>query len=345
MRMEPTADTYTHGHHDSVLRSHRWRTAGNSAAYLLPLLEPGMSILDVGCGPGNITADLADLVAPGPVVGIDVAASVLEEARALASERGAGNISFIPGDFRAAGLAPGSFDVVHAHQVLQHLRDPVDALRAMGRLAKPGGIVAARDSDYSAMTWAPDDDRLDRWRAIYLQVTRRNGAEANAGRWLLRWAHQAGLHQASYSTSTWTYATPADRTWWGDLWAERALASTFAEQAVAYGVATPGELADIADAWRTWSTHPDSTFMIPHGELLARRRPLDPDDDCPRLTELQPPVVHEGAHAVLPPRVQLGQELGLDLRPRILGRLGQVQPVLGVDVDQPGSAERHLEPR
>jgi len=52
---------YTHGHHDSVLRSHRWRTAENSAGYLLPHLAPGMSLLDVGCGPGTITSDLAAL--------------------------------------------------------------------------------------------------------------------------------------------------------------------------------------------------------------------------------------------------------------------------------------------
>jgi 2-polyprenyl-3-methyl-5-hydroxy-6-metoxy-1,4-benzoquinol methylase len=50
---------YTHGHHESVLRSHSWRTAENSAAYLLGQLSPGMSLLDVGCGPGTITADLA----------------------------------------------------------------------------------------------------------------------------------------------------------------------------------------------------------------------------------------------------------------------------------------------
>lgn len=54
-----TPDLYTHGHHESVLRSHRWRTAENSAAYLPPHVHRGMSLLDVGCGPGTITFDLA----------------------------------------------------------------------------------------------------------------------------------------------------------------------------------------------------------------------------------------------------------------------------------------------
>ena len=66
-------DTYTHGHADAVLQSHRRRTAENSAAYLAPHLRPGLDVLDVGCGPGTITVDLAERVAPGRVTGLDVA--------------------------------------------------------------------------------------------------------------------------------------------------------------------------------------------------------------------------------------------------------------------------------
>src|SRR4051794_16226758 len=124
-----TADRYTHGHQDAVLRSHRWRTAQNSAAYLLPHLRPGMNLLDVGCGPGTLTLDLAQRVAPGRVVGVDVEPAVIEEASRLAEERKSDNLDFRVGDFRdaAASLTSRSFDVVHAHQVLQHLRDPVGA--------------------------------------------------------------------------------------------------------------------------------------------------------------------------------------------------------------------------
>src|SRR5204862_1009093 len=57
--------TYTHGHHESVLRSHKWRTVENSAAYLAPSLKSGTSVLDLGCGPGTITADIGRRVAPG----------------------------------------------------------------------------------------------------------------------------------------------------------------------------------------------------------------------------------------------------------------------------------------
>ena len=82
--------TYTHGHHESVLRSHTWRTAENSAAYLLPHLRPGQDLLDVGCGPGTITADLALLVAPGQVVGLDAAGDVVARAQTARRPAGAG---------------------------------------------------------------------------------------------------------------------------------------------------------------------------------------------------------------------------------------------------------------
>ena len=145
-------DVYTHGHQEAVLRSHRWRTAGNSAGYLVSHLRSGQRLLDVGCGPGTLTIDLARIVSPGEVVGIDTVQEVVDEARALAAECAVGNVSFRTGDFRDAGLQPASFDVVHAHQVLQHLQDPVGALAVMASLVRPGGIVAARDGDYSAFT-------------------------------------------------------------------------------------------------------------------------------------------------------------------------------------------------
>jgi SAM-dependent methyltransferase len=264
-------DTYIHGHSDSVLRSHRWRTADNSAAYLLPHLADGMRLLDVGCGPGTLTVDLAGRVGPaGTVVGVDVSASVVQEATAHATAVGAGNVTFHAGDFRTLDLAEGSFDVVHAHQVLQHLREPVPALAAMARLARPGGIVAARDSDYLSFLWSPDDARLDRWREIYMAVSDRNGTAGDAGRWLLRWALDAGLTDVAYTTSTWTFAANADRAWWGDLWAERIVASSLADQAVEYGVATRTELEEVSGGFRDWAGRPDGTFVLLHGEIIGR---------------------------------------------------------------------------
>src|SRR6185369_9342143 len=86
--MDGSAHVYTHGHHESVLRSHRWRTATNSAAHLLPHLAPGQSLLDVGCGPGTITVDLAARVAPGRVTAVELTEDALRLARAEADVAG-----------------------------------------------------------------------------------------------------------------------------------------------------------------------------------------------------------------------------------------------------------------
>jgi ubiquinone/menaquinone biosynthesis C-methylase UbiE len=234
-------------------------------------LQPGQRLLDVGCGPGTLTVDLARRVSPAEVIGVDVSATVIAEAADHAARSGLRNVSFRAGDFREAGLQPGSFDVVHAHQVLQHVSDPVGAMAAMAQLARPGGIVAARDSDYSGFIWSPADADLDRWRDIYLAVSRRNGAEPDAGRWLQGWARAAGLSNVAYGSSTWTFASTDERTWWSALWAERCVTSSFAQQAVAYGIATEAELGSIATGWRAWAENPDAAFIAVHGEVLAHR--------------------------------------------------------------------------
>ncbi len=261
-------EVYTHGHHESVLRSHRWRTAGNSAAYLLPHLEPDMRILDVGCGPGTITAGLADRVPKGRVTGIDTVPGVLEQAREQAGSRA--NVDFATGDVYALGYPDGTFCVVHAHQVLQHLGDPVGALAQMRRVTRPGGLIAARDGDYGAMVWYPDVPALNDWLALYRKVARGNGGEPDAGRRLHVWARAAGLTDVTISSSTWTYATPEERAWWGGLWADRTVMSSYAERAVGGGYATAQDLERIADGWRAWAADQDGWFAVVSGEILCR---------------------------------------------------------------------------
>ena len=85
----------------------------------------------------------------------------------------------------------------------------------------------------------------------------------------LRWAHRAGFDEVVYGTSTWTFATPTDRTWWAELWAERTVRSSFAQQATEYGIATADELAAVAAGWRQWAAESDAVFIIPHGEIIA----------------------------------------------------------------------------
>ena len=261
---------YTHGHSAAVLSAHSRSGAADSAAYLLAHLRAGMDLLDVGCGPASITADLAERVAPGRVVALDAAAGALEAARATLRERGLSEqVEVTSGDVMALPFEDASFDVVHAHQVLQHLADPVGALAEMRRVTRPGGIVAVRDAVYSAMTWFPEPAGMEQWRSVYMATARSNGGEPDAGSRLLSWARAAGFADASASASTWCYATPADRAWQSQTWAQRCLTS-FGPRAVELGLADGADLETMAQAWRQWGDSEDAWFVVVHGEVLAR---------------------------------------------------------------------------
>lgn len=202
-------------------------------------------------------------------MGIDLSPDVVALAKADFENSSRPNLSFGVDDVYGLSFADASFDVVYAHQVLQHLSDPTRALREMRRVLRPGGLLAVRDADYGAFTWWPADPLLDRWLALYHEVTSHNEANADAGRRLLSWVRAAGFTEVTTSSSTWTYATVEERRWWGGLWADRIRESDVARQALAYGVADQAELAAISDAFLRWSAEPDGVFILVHGEVLA----------------------------------------------------------------------------
>jgi ubiquinone/menaquinone biosynthesis C-methylase UbiE len=143
------------GHTKTTTASHASRTIHTDASFLLPHIQPHHHILDIGCGPGTITAGFLALVPQGSVVGIDLTLTVLKQAWAntqdivkRSPDVPRGDIELQKGDV-VAGLKfrDGTFDVVFASQVLIHLseRDRVRAITEMRRVVKPGGIVATRD--------------------------------------------------------------------------------------------------------------------------------------------------------------------------------------------------------
>lgn len=271
----PSTAKYTHGHHASVLAAHRWRTIANSAAYLEPHLAPGRSLLDVGCGPGTITAELAERLAPGRVVGLDAAPDAIAAARQHAAEVGS-PAEFVLGDAVALPFAGSTFDIVHTHQTLQHVGDPVAMLREMARVAGAQGIVAAREVDYSATTWFPLLPGLALWLDLYRRVHRGNGGEPDAGRHLANWAIAAELAPRTLTASVWLFTEPDDRAWWGGAWAERVLHSSFARDAIDGRHATHDELTTISEAWLQWARSDDALLTMTHVELIAAGRG---DDD------------------------------------------------------------------
>jgi SAM-dependent methyltransferase len=214
--------------------------------------------------------DLAARLPGGHVTGIDAAGDVLAEAQAEAGRRGQANVRFETGDVYRLAFEDGTFDVVHAHQVLQHLSDPVCALAEMRRVCRPGGLVAARDADYGGMFWFPADPELAEWQALYQNVARAMGGEPDAGRRMPAWARAAEFAEVEASASAWCYTGPADRPWWGTLWAQRLTESPFGDRAVEHGLATRADLERLARAWLRWADSEDGWFGIPHGEVVCR---------------------------------------------------------------------------
>ena len=283
---------YTHGHGEAVLRSHSRRTAAGSLAYVLPYLTAGSSVLDVGCGPGSVTLDLAGVVAglggaASQVTGVENTPVPLRAAVAAAAARGLG-ARFMEGDIYHLPFAAGSFDVVVAHQVFQHLTDPVAAMRECLRVTAPGGVVAVRDADYSAMSWYPELPGMSEWSRGYRAAARADGAEPDGGRHLLRWALEAGcdLRELTYTVSTWVYSHAPGGSSAEEFaadWSDRVREDRFRRQLARVQHSGDGDFdADcdgdvdaaverICEGWRQWADDPSAVFVMPHGELLVRR--------------------------------------------------------------------------
>jgi len=264
-------ETYTHGHAPAVVQQHAQRTADEAAAFLLPELEPGMTLLDVGCGPGSITRGLAERVAPGQVVGVDLSRETLAAARRDAAERGLDNLQYQEGSVYSLPFPDGRFDVAYAHQVLQHLRDRGAALREMLRVVRPGGLVAVRDVDWATAVYWPRDPWIDRFIEVHQEAWRRNGGEPQMGRQLRALFNAAGVTDLRITAAVWCYSIPEDTIAWGDSYADRLLKSPMGESPVTHGLASRADIEAMAASFRAWARHPDAFWVFTHVAALATK--------------------------------------------------------------------------
>lgn len=241
------------------------RTVAICGAYLQPHLKPTYRILDVGCGTGSITIDLARHVPQGHVVGVDISSDSVAQAKSLAQARGVTNVEFMQGDAHAMqALSDESFDVAHAHMVLLHLSDPVKALREMRRLVKDGGVVATRDAATTFMV--PETPLPVKQRQIYDRISSARGAHADGGKYTHMWAHEAGFarDKIEMSCGAWEFSGPAGRR----VWMEGAKAS-MRTVAVGGGYATDAEIDEIAAAWEACGKHEGARFVGLGGQILC----------------------------------------------------------------------------
>jgi ubiquinone/menaquinone biosynthesis C-methylase UbiE len=131
------------------------RSLADAHRRLADLLRPGMSVLDVGCGTGAITAGIAQAVQPGgSVVGIDVSTELIGRAQTRSEHQE--NLSFELADVASLVRERRRFDVVTAARMLQWLADPRSALAAMVAAVKPGGMVVVLDYNHRRTSWEPE---------------------------------------------------------------------------------------------------------------------------------------------------------------------------------------------
>ena len=249
MSAPPPREIYTNGYGDAALRFLRRRTLATHGRFVEPLLAPGQHLLDLGCGPGTLTLELAWRIGSGGrVVGVDRDGDQFHEARAISDE--------LPVEFRTMDAYrldfPGnSFDGVFSHALFEHLAAPGDALTEVHRVLKPGGFVALRSPDWGGFIVHPSDDAMRAAFAARLDLQTRNGGHVYAGRHLGDWLRQAGFGSIQVSASYEIYDDKA-----------------FIVEHIASQLERDGQQTHGA-AWRKWGENPHTLFTQAWFEAIA----------------------------------------------------------------------------
>lgn len=266
--MTDNAENYTWRDTNIAQEIHGGRTAANVGGFFTPFLRSGMRLLDCGCGPGSITVGLAELVAPGEVIGIDASADLIATAQGNAARAGLRNATFQTGDVYSLPFADDSFDAVWAHALLEHLHDPVAALAEMRRVLKPGGLIGVRELDADSLLIGPESPALERFFELFIRLTRENGGDAQIGKKLATLLTAAGFRDVGMSVTVEQIGLAARQPF--------VSAGVFASNIMALlgpfearGYATAVEIAEMRQALSDWAESPQSVMFAMRGEAIA----------------------------------------------------------------------------
>lgn len=229
-------------------RHHAGRTAESHAAFLLPHLRPGMTLLDLGCGPGSITVGLAAAVAPGGTTGVDVDPDPID------------GVTVVAGDAAHLPFPDDSFDAIHASAVLQHVPDPLAVLREARRVARPGAVIGVVDADWDGELLYPADDVIRRSMEISRKL--REGTSPFVGKQLRHLLTEAGFSRAEGYARVTHHGTVDEVSGVSSFTASLFRYPAAVDRAVAEGWATAAELEEMSLAWTAWGEQP--------GAFLAR---------------------------------------------------------------------------
>lgn len=251
--MTHSSEIYTPGYSQPTLRLMLMRTAAKHAAFFTPFLRPGMRLLDCGCGPGTITIDLANLVAPGQVVGIDLETAQLRSALDRGRQRQI-NVSFGVASIYALPFSDGYFDAVFAHALFEHLREPVKALLEMRRVLRSSGLVGVRSPDWAGWLVYPPNPLIEQAFQEFKKIQIANGGNPHVGRALKAFLRESGFSNVSLTASYDIFEEPGFFVEW--------LADCLERRGHT-------ELRQNSDAVREWSEHPDALIAVSWFEGLG----------------------------------------------------------------------------
>jgi 2-polyprenyl-3-methyl-5-hydroxy-6-metoxy-1,4-benzoquinol methylase len=223
-------------------------------------IRPGMRCIDLGCGGGEVTLEMAKLVAPdGAVTGVDMDAVKIDLARTAAVERGVSNANFFATNVNGWD-EPDSYDVVYARFLLQHLSQPVEQLRRMWAAVRPGGVVIVEDPDFDGWCCHPPNRGFEFFVRTYAEVIRRRGGDHASGRKMYEYFLDAGI-PAPHVTLVQSVSIGGERKElaWSTL-------DATGEAIVSEGVATSDELAAALSSLREFTD--DSTTLIGHPRVF-----------------------------------------------------------------------------
>lgn len=251
--MSRSHESYTPGYSEPTLRLMLKRTAAKHAAFFTPFLHRGMRLLDCGCGPGTITIDLAELISPGQVFGIDLEPDQLRSAQHRAREQRT-HASFGVASVYALPFCDGYFDGLFAHALFEHLREPVRALQEMRRVLRPSGFAGIRSPDWAGWVVYPPNPWIEQAFDLFKEMQVANGGNPHVGRALKGLLRESGFSNISISAS---YEIVDDLT-------------TFVEW-LANCLALRGrlELRQNGQEIRAWSEHPDALIAVSWFEGLG----------------------------------------------------------------------------
>jgi SAM-dependent methyltransferase len=218
-----------------------------------------MDVLDVGCGVGSIALDLAPVVAPGRVVGVDADPEQIDSARAAAAARGIRNAEFAVASVYEVPFPDATFDAVYANAVLMYVRDRVRALRELRRLLRPGGVAAVSDDDIGTVAFSPERTELQLAPTLFERAVAHEGGDARYSRHLRTLMLEAGFARTEgVAHAPEVYGDAASTRWFAEFAVGMFGAPEMSETIVSEGWASRVELDAMLTAFREWAELPDA---------------------------------------------------------------------------------------